>query len=59
MSDKTTSHVQQDPFKTLADEHMARVEAVSDEMAKLQQKAFAQVQPATAEASNLERGQLR
>ena len=53
MSDNTTSQVQQNPFKTLADEHMARVEAVSDEIAKLQQKAFAQMQSATTEAFKL------
>jgi hypothetical protein len=53
MSDNTVTQVQQNPFKTLADEHMARVEAVSDEIAKLQNKAFAQVQSATAEAIKL------
>jgi hypothetical protein len=53
MTEKTTSQVQQNPFQTLADEHMARVEAVSDEIAKLQQKTFAQVQSATAEAFKL------
>jgi hypothetical protein len=53
MTENAASQVQQNPFKTLAEEHMARVEAVSDEIARLQHKAFAQVQSATTEAFKL------
>jgi uncharacterized Zn finger protein len=53
MAESTVSQVQQNPFKTLADEQMARVEAVNDEITKLQHKTFAQVQSATAEAIKL------
>jgi hypothetical protein len=50
MADNGASQVQQNPFKTLADEQIARMEAVNEELAKLQQKTLAQVQASGTEA---------
>jgi cytoplasmic iron level regulating protein YaaA (DUF328/UPF0246 family) len=53
MSENIFLQAQQNFFKALTEDHFARVEAVSDEVAKIQNKAFAQWQTATAEAIKL------